>query len=143
MLGSPKVRLSCRGEEWQQGSDVKSLSDATGGEPVCILRMQPLGEDDIRAIAEEEIEDVDAFLDGARERQLEELFGNPETLMLYLKVYQKGGDWPETRAELMEQSTALLISEENERHERSSGDAISDKRLMNAAEYLSGDPVVR
>ena len=136
-LGSPKVRISCRGEEWQQGSDVKSLSDVTGGEPVCILKMQPLGEEDIRTIALEEIKDVDAFLAGAQERQLEEFLGNPETLKLYLKVYQSGGGWPETRTELMEQSTALLISEENEQHQRARGDAISDKQLMCTAEDLS------
>ncbi|MFB3083972.1 MAG: hypothetical protein ACE1Z4_11070 [Gammaproteobacteria bacterium] len=64
-LGSPKVRISCRSEEWQHGSDVKSLSDVTGGEPLYILKMQPLGEEDIRAIAVEEIEDVDAYLAGA------------------------------------------------------------------------------
>ena len=53
--------------------------------------MQPLDEEDIRAIAAEEINNVEAFLAGAQERQLEELLGNPETLMLYLKVYQNGG----------------------------------------------------
>ncbi len=136
-LGSPKVRISCRSEEWQQGSDVKSLSDVTGGEPVCILKMQPLDEEDIRAIAAEVINNVDAFLAGAQERQLDELLGNPETLKLYLKVYQNGGGWPETRAELMEQSTELLISEENEQHARARGDAISNQRLMHAAEDLS------
>lgn len=136
-LGSPKVRISCRSEEWQQGSDLKSLSDVTGGEPVYILKMQPLGEEDIRAIAAEDITDVDTFLAGAQERDLGELLGNPETLKLYLKVYQNGGGWPETRAKLMEQSTKLLISEENEQHNRARGDAISDKRLMHAAEDLS------
>jgi hypothetical protein len=136
-LGCPKVRISCRGEEWQQGSDVKSLGDVAGGEPVYILKMQPLSEDDIRAIALEKINNVDTFLAGARERQLEEQLGNPETLKLYLEVYKKSGRWPETRAELMEQSTALLISEENSIHERARGDAIGDKRLMQAAEDLS------
>ena len=137
MLGCPKIRLSCRGEEWLQGSDVKSLSGVSGGEPVYILKMQPLGENDIRAIAAEEINDVDAFVAGGQERQLEHFFGNPETLKLYLKVYKNGGGWPETRGELMEESTWLLISEENELHERARGDAISDKRLMRAAEDLS------
>jgi hypothetical protein len=136
-LGHPKVRVSCRGEEWQQGSDVKSLSDVAGGEPVYILKMQPLGEEDIRAIALEKINDVDSFLAGAQERQLEELLGNPETLKLYLKVYKNGGGWPETRAELMEQSTNLLISEENEQHERARGNAISNDCLIRAAEDLS------
>lgn len=136
-LGSPKVRISCRSEEWQQGSDVRSLSDITGGEPVYILKMLPLGEEDIRAIAAEEINNVDAFLAGAQERQLSELLGNPENLKLYLKVYKNNGGWPETRAELMEQSTTLLISEKNEQHQRSSGDAISDERLMRVAEDLS------
>lgn len=136
-LGCPKARVSCRSQEWHHGADVKSLSDVAGGEPVYILEMQPLSENDIRSIASEEIEDVDAFLAGARERQLEELLGNPETLNLYLKVYQDSGAWPETRAALMDQSTRLLISEENEQHERVRGEAISDERLMYAAEDLS------
>lgn len=136
-LNCPKVRLSCRGEEWHQGSDVKSLSDVTGGEPLFILTMQPLSEENIRDIASEEINDIDAFLSGAKERQLEELLGNPETLMLYLKVYNKGGGWPETRAELMEQSTEILISEKSPGHERARGASISSERLMRAAEDLS------
>lgn len=99
--------------------------------------MQPLSEDDIRAIASEEIRDIDAFLTGAKERQLEELLGNPESLMLYLKVYSNSGGWPETRAELMQQSTEILISEMNPAHERARGDSISSERLMLAAEDLS------
>ena len=83
------------------------------------------------------IRDVDDFLAGAQERQLEELLGNPETLMLYLKVFQNGGGWPETRAELMEQSTKLLMSEQNEQHARARGDDIGDERLMRAAEDLT------
>ena len=89
-LGCPKVRLSCRSEEWQQGSDVKSLIDVTNGEPLFVLEMQALTWEDIRAISAEEIEDVEAFLDGARARQLHEFLGNPETLKLYLKVYKNG-----------------------------------------------------
>lgn len=136
-LGCPKVRISCRSEEWHEGSDVKSLGDVAGNESVYVLKMLPLSEENIRAIAAGEIDDVDAFLAGAQERQLTELLGNPETLKLYLKVYQRSGGWPETRTELMRQSTDLLISEENEEHERARGTDITDEQLMAAAEDLS------
>lgn len=136
-LGSPTVRISCRTEEWQQGIDVNSLRDVSGGGPVHVLRMLPLTLQDIRVIAAEQIIDVDGFLAGAQERQLIEPLGNPETLKLHLRVYKSGGGWPATRAELMDRSTQLLISEENEIHERAVGDSISDDRLMRAAEDLS------
>ena len=136
-LGSPKVRISCRSEEWHHGSDVQSLSDVTRGEPLYILRMDPLRSEDILAIADEIIDDADVFMEGARERQLEESLGNPETLNLYLSVYKNGGGWPKTRSELMEKSTELLLSEENETHERARAGSISDDRLIRAAEDLS------
>ena len=136
-LGCPKVRISCRGEEWHQGSDVESLRPVASDEPVYILKMLPLVEEDIRAIASEKIEDVDTFLVGAKERQLDEVLGNPENLKLYLKVYKSTCSWPRTRTELMARSTELLVSEENERHERARGARISGEQLMRAAEDLS------
>lgn len=136
-LGRPKVRLSCRNAEWHEGSDVRALSGATDGEPVHILTMQPLSIDDIKAIAAERINDIDAFLDGTQQRDLLETISNPENLNLYLEVYKAGGGWPNTRTELMVRSAKLLLDEINEQHDRVSGSEISDDRLRHAAEDLS------
>ncbi|MCR4376523.1 MAG: hypothetical protein NUV50_00320 [Rhodospirillales bacterium] len=136
-LDSPKVRMSCRTTEWHEGSDVRALSRAAADEPVYILDLQPLSPGDVEIIAAEQINNVEAFLDGARQRGLGETLSNPENLKLYLKVYKDSGGWPETRTELLEQSTKLLLGEKNEQHARVHGDKLTDERLMAAAEDLS------
>ncbi len=136
-LGLPKVRLSCRSQEWHQGSDVNALADIADPEPVFILRMLPLSADDIAAIAAAELGDVAQFLEGAARHRLEEPLGNPETLMLYLSVFQSSGGWPRSRAELMSDSSKLLIGEQNDIHERAHGATVSDTRLMHAAEDVA------
>jgi hypothetical protein len=136
-LDCPKFRLSCRGEEWHQGSDIGALSTVSGDEPLYILQMQPLREEDIRSIATEALGDADSFMNGAQEHFLIESLGNPQNLDLYLKVFKKNASWPSTRADLMKQSTEILIVETNENHERATGQAISSDKLMQAAEVLS------
>ncbi len=136
-LGSPKVRLSCRTLEWHGGSDVRGLGKAAQGEDVQILNLLPLSPEDIETIVAEQVNDVSAFLDGARQRDLEKLLSNPETLKLYLEVYKDSGGWPETRKDLMKKSVALLLREENEQHTRVRSDKVSDERLRAAAEDLS------
>lgn len=136
-LGSPKVRLSCRSEEWHAGSDVSSLNDAGKGEDVCILQMEPLRREDIEIIAAEKIDDVDRFIEGAIDRDLYESLGNPENLFLYLEVFKKDGGWPRSRAELMKRSVEILFEERNEEHARSIVANVSDGRLLRAAEDIS------
>lgn len=136
-LDRPKVRLSCRNAEWHEGSDVRALSRVTDGEPVYILQMRSLSIDDIKAIAADQINDIDEFLDGAQQRDVMETISNPENLLLYLEVYKDSGGWPNTRAELMEKSVRLLLREENEQHDRVRGDGISNENLLHVAEDLS------
>lgn len=136
-LGCPKVRIASRGEEWRQGSDVSSLQACANGEPIHVLALRPLQEDDVAEIASEATDNAEQFIEGARDNGLLETLSNPETLKLYLEVFKVNGGWPETRAALMQQSTKLLLHESNETHERARGDGISDERLICAAEDLS------
>jgi len=136
-LDCPKVRLSCRTQEWHQGSDIGALGDVSRGELVTVLDLLPLTHNDIRAIAATRVADPDVFMADADDRGLSSLLINPEILGLILDVVAAGKGWPATRLKLFEDACSHLLAERNDIHQRTAEHSFSDGDLQQAADELA------
>ncbi len=109
------VRISCRSLDWLGETDLtlfRPYFDATGG--FTVVQLEDLSEDEQRALLlEKNVEDIDGFIEEAEKQGVRALLKNPQTLGMLAKVVQSG-NWPETRSQLFDQATKLLISEHNE-----------------------------
>ena len=83
-LERPRFRLSCREADWFGAPDQGRLESVSPDGTVKVLRLDPLSEDNIRGILDGEgVEEIDQFVDEARDRGLEALLSepsNPEVL---------------------------------------------------------------
>lgn len=134
-LKSPRYRLSCRAADWYGGSEVKRLRMVSGDGNVLILRLEPLSDADIIRIAAEVLPSPAEFLTQAKQRDIDALLRNPQTLKLILKVVQNGV-WPATRADLYQKACERLLEEINPEHVQGQGGHIPIHTLLNAAGYL-------
>jgi predicted NACHT family NTPase len=131
-----KVRISCRVADWLGQSDLAALKpflDETGG--VCVLHLEDLSrEEQLSVLAGEEVtrHDAEAFLDVASQRGLEEFLQNPQNLLMLYRAVRSGA-WPQTRKELFELSTALMLQEHNEDRGRSGTGIFSATELRPVA----------
>ena len=115
-LGRPRFRLSCREADWFHAADRRRLESVSPDGTVKILRLDPLSDENIRDILDDEgVEDIDGFIDEARDRGLGALLSNPQTLKL-LAAAVAGGNWPATRTGTFEAACRTLIRELNEEH---------------------------
>ena len=115
-LGRPRFRLSCREADWFCAADRKRLESVSPDGAVKVLRLDPLSEDNIRDILDDEgVEDIDHFINEARNRGLGALLPNPQTLKLLLAAVADG-NWPATRTGTFEAACMTLIRELNEEH---------------------------
>ena len=156
-LGSPRFRVSCRPADWglTDASALHSLLDSRqslldGGQRsrdtgrLPILRLDPLGNDDIRNIldglpAAQGIDTAD-FVRQAVDRGLGGLLDNPQSLSLLTRVVARG-QWPASRTEVFEEACRLLVQEQNPEHidagRRPDASDLDSKRLLDAAGQLS------
>ena len=102
---------------------------------VTVLRLEPLTDADITAIAGNLVPDAEAFIDEARERGIYDLLQNPQTLKLILSVVGQGG-WPETRTELYQRACEILAREVNEERGRIDAVTSDSGTILEAAEHL-------
>ena len=118
--GLPRFRISCRPVDWGL-TDTGALQSLLDGQQLRVLRLNPLGNDDIRAILNWQQEaqelDVDAadFVWQAKERGLGELLGNPQSLQLLASVVATG-TWPASRTDVFEEACRQLARERNPEH---------------------------
>jgi predicted NACHT family NTPase len=109
-----KVRISCRAADWLGESDLKALRpyfEPSGDPPVVLL--EKLSREEQRAVLTTqgiEPEQADTFLAQAEERGLGDFLENPQNLIMLWRTVQ-GGTWPNTRRELFELATALMLQE--------------------------------
>ena len=117
-LERPRFRLSCRPLEWLADDDRKRLETLSPDGEVVVLRLEPLDEAEISAWlqARSDLPDAPAFLEGARERGLEALLGNPLTLGLLAAAIPTGGNWPGSRRATFELACRALVVEGNPQH---------------------------
>lgn len=117
-LGRPPFRLSCREADWLGGNDRERLAGVSPDGSIRVLRLDPLGDFDVRDLVASRLLDTDSdhFLAEARSHGLDEILQNPQTLELLVKAFEKRRRWPESRREVMEWGVTELARETNEEH---------------------------
>ena len=116
-LGKPRFRLSCRTADWLGENDRRHLAAVTrqNFEP-NVLRLDPLTDSDARKILEArtDIPDASTFIAAAKERGVDALLKNPQSLRLLADVVASGDAWPESRLKTFEQACRHLAAEHNQ-----------------------------
>ncbi len=136
-LGCPRFRLSCREADWFGANDRTHLKTVSADGEVSVLRLDPLSEDNIREILRRNlhIHDADSFIASARERGINGLLPNPQSLRM-LAAAVAGGRWPETRKETFDLACRTLLKEHNREHQIAKRDAFDISSLMDVAGRL-------
>ena len=136
-LGCPKFRLSCRWADWLGLNDRDQLKKVSSDSQITVLRLDPLSKQDIKDILYKnfDIEDTDGFIAAARERGIDALLKNPQTLEMLAEAVS-AGKWPETRKETFELACEKLLTEVNDEHRIANPQNISFERLFDTAGRL-------
>ena len=136
-LGCPRFRLSCRWADWLAANDRGRLREVSPDGKVTVVRLDPLSERNIKDILAKNhgVEDVEDFIDAARQRGIKGLLDNPENLRLLAKSVA-GGKWPDSRLEMFEQACRLLTGETNGEHLAANPLAAETGPLIDAAGQL-------
>ena len=117
-LGKPWFRLSCREADWLGDNDREHLASVAPDGAITVLRLDPLTDDDILAIldAQPGVNDAREFVAKARERGVDGLLTNPQSLELLVKAVADGG-WPESRLDTFERACRQMVREPNKTHQ--------------------------
>ncbi len=136
-LGCPRFRISCRAGEWLGSNDRDSLKALTDGDEVRVFRLEPLGEEEIRKLlnGQHDAEESERILQGAKQRGLLSLLGNPLSLEL-LAGALSGADWPQTRTELFELACEKFLFERNREHVDATAGRINARAVLGTAGQL-------
>ena len=136
-LDCPRFRLSCREVDWFGANDRDHLKAVSHDGKVTVLRLDPLSENDIREILRLNfgIEDADGFVESAREKGIDGLLSNPQSLKM-LVVAVAGGAWPETRLQTFDLACKTLLRDPNQEHLIANRDRFDISHLMDAAGRL-------
>ena len=118
-LGKPHFRLSCREADWLGANDQKNLESVSPDSKVMVLRLNPLTDSDIADILNDrpDIGDAQAFIALAKDRGVDGLLANPQTLNMLADVVAQGGGWPNGRKETFEMACGQMVREPNEEHQ--------------------------
>ena len=138
-LGKPKFRLSCREADWLGNNDREHLKRVSPDGEIVVLRLDPLSDAQVRALASDLLRGSDpaAFFAAASDRGLEPLLGNPQNLELLAGVFSDSGQLPASRLETFEQASALLAQERNEEYWIGGDELLPVESLLKAAGRLS------
>ena len=115
-LGKPPFRLSCRHADWLT-TDQKSLAAVSPVGSVTVLSLDPLDTQRAEELlqADHNVSDVPAFLKETRDRGMDGLLSNPQSLDLLARAVHDG-HWPASRAETFEKACLAMAGEYNEEH---------------------------
>lgn len=135
----PKVRISCRAADWLGESDLAALGPffQQRGE-VFVLHLESLSRpEQVVVLAEQRVgaDAAEAFLSQAEERGLGDFLENPQNLIMLWRAVQTGS-WPETRKELFELSTKLMLEEFDPERARTGAGSFSVAELRPVAGAL-------
>ena len=117
-LGRPRFRISCRDADWLGDHDRKHLEAISPNSDVKTLRLDPLTDSNIRDIlnAHPAIDDTHDFMMKAKERGVEGLLLNPQSLGLLANAVARDGGWPQSRLETYEKACRQMAVEQNKEH---------------------------
>ena len=137
-MGRPRFRLSCREADWFDANDSDHLKSVSPDGSVTVLRLEPLSGDDARKIllANLGIEDPDDFIASARDRGLQGLLVNPQSLKMLAIAVGSDSDWPKTRMKAFDTACRALLQEHNEDHRIAQPDRGGVSDLMHACGKL-------
>ena len=139
-LGKPHFRLSCREADWLGANDRRHLESVSPDSKVTVLRLNPLADSDIADILNDrsDIGDAQVFMAAAKDRGVEGLLTNPQTLKMLADVVAQGGGWPKSRKETFEMACGQMVREHNEEHEaaQESNSPPTPAQLLDAAGRL-------
>ncbi len=141
-LGRPPFRLSCREADWLGAEDRTSLVKVSPHDSLTVLRLDPLADQDIERILNEDagIEDAVAFMAEAEERGVEGLLQNPQCLRMLADVVKNGGGWPESRLALFERACLRMARSYIDEHDAGGASrhyvAASEDDVLDAAGRL-------
>ena len=139
-LGKPHFRLSCREADWLGANDQKHLESVSPDSKVTVLRLNPLTDSDIADILNDrpDIGDAQTFIALAKDRGVDGLLANPQTLKMLADVVAQGGGWPISRKETFERACGQMVREHNEEHEaaQESNSPPTPDQLLDAAGHL-------
>jgi hypothetical protein len=115
-----KVRISCRAADWLGETDLELFRpyfEANGG--YCVVALEALTEKEIDQILRgKDIAEPSGFREKAYEKGVSTLLTNPQTLIMLADLVIKDGQWPNSKKELYENATRLLLTEHNDKHKR-------------------------
>ncbi len=138
-VGPTKVRISCRVADWLGEGDLASFNvyfEQDGEAPVLVLEVLSRDEQ-VTVLAGEGVEagPAEAFLREADERGLGDFPENPQNLIMLWRAVRTGS-WPESRKELFELATRLMLQEFDPDRARSGGGVFSVTELRPVAGSL-------
>ena len=115
-LAKPPFRLSCRHADWL-ATDQKSLAAFSPSRKVTMLSLDPLNEQQAAALlsADANVENARSFMKEARDRGMEGLLCNPQSLNLLVRAVHDR-DWPAGRKETFDKACLAMAGEYNEEH---------------------------
>ena len=136
-LGTPRFRLSCREADWLGPNDRRHLQAVSPDSEITVLRLDPLNVDGIRALLRwrHQLDDVEDFILKAHRNGVGAMLGNPLTLALLADVVEQGGDWPQSRGEVLQKACRHLAGEHNDEH-RAARSGLQRETVVDAAGYL-------
>ena len=139
-LGKPRFRLSCREADWLGANDQKHLESVSPDSKATVLRLNPLTDSDIADILNDrpDIGDAQTFIALAKDRGVDGLLANPQTLKMLADVVAQGGGWPKSRKETFERACDQMVREHNEEHQaaQESNTPPAPDQLLDAAGRL-------
>ena len=139
-LGKPHFRLSCREADWLGANDRRRIESVSPDSKVMVLRLNPLTDSDIADILNTRpgIGDAQAFIALAKDRGVDGLLKNPQTVNMLADVVAQGGGWPKSRKETFEMACGQMVREHNEEHQaaQASNSPPAPDQLLDAAGRL-------
>ena len=116
-LENPRFRLSCRAGEWLGDDDSAALERLVPDGEFVILRLDPLNEEEVRAILVKQVGEarVSGLMQRASEYGLHGFFEQPLQIQLLLEA-GIGGQPFTGRRSLFESACRAMVTEKNPRH---------------------------
>lgn len=130
-----KFRLSCRAADWLGETDLelfKPYFEESGG--YYVVSLQDLTNEEIgKILITKGINNINDFLNKIREKNLGSLLTNPQTLIMLADIVIKHKQLPNSKKELYEQATNILLEEHNTNHQRKPLAHYNPEQLKEAA----------
>lgn len=116
-LGSPRFRVACRAADWFGATDSQAIGDISQDGQLGVYALDPLDAANVEEILRQNhgIPDPQRFIEKARDRGIDGLLDNPQTLSLLAEAI-RDGQWPHTRLETFQLACRKLANEDSKQH---------------------------